>query len=376
LSRDFQLELVDALRRRDHAPVPLPQVAASSDESDSDNEEASPAALMAQLSSRNMYCELFSYERLVADNKTCKIWLGVSSKLLRWLFKHLDAHRKTKHARRDVVSLLLAMRRHQSFRELAHLLDVPLSSFSDRIKSAARRLAKRFNALKTVQFLSLEKLYDAVLARPDTFPSWLGKRAWLFIDGTSLVTWEPKNGSLSRAFYVHYKHHHGLRWTVVCDARGRAVFISPLDDGSIDDAHVWSKVRIGVRIDEHYSQDACEAFAAPEADCDFEQKLCVGADKGYTTLDSGRSFRLVITGSGLREVKKGGRHRGDVTFSNDMAPGRSVSERFFARVKNRHQILEHYDCTASQIDRDMLDHFIVIAASIVNYEIDKYDLAL
>jgi hypothetical protein len=110
------------------------------------------------------------------------------------------------------------------------------------------------------------------------------------------------------------------------------------------------------------------------ADAPFLRQICVGADKGYASLNSGAHFRLVVTASGEKEASKHGRQRGDVTFSNKIARGRAVVERVFAHLKHRHGILALYECPATLVDGAFLDKLVLIAATLLNRKIDRREL--
>lgn len=336
---------------------------------------------IATISTDRLSASLFDYERLVDDVSICRTLLGVDPDELVFVAQQLALVGVTRHrnrAKQDAVCLLAGMRRAFSFNELSKLLGFKhYSKLTRRIKDAGARLSRRFIANEQpvghVKLVSLEELLDIVKANSKRFDgeAWLGSVPFIFIDGSSLETDEPKGGDLSRLTYVIYKGHHGYRWTCVCAANGRVLMITRLEEGSLDDAKVWQRAKVAETLEMTYPQQVRAAFAQPLPGKDFERQLCVGADKGYYGVNSGAACKVVVTASGLKEAKAQGKKQGQgVIFSSKIARARAVVERVFGFLKRRHEILRYYDCPASNVDTDMLDNMIMIGCVLLNRRIE------
>jgi hypothetical protein len=268
------------------------------------------------VASYDLTSDLFTFERLSGDDALCTMLLGVGSDSLKFVVRVLR-NIKYKHAEQDSVYVLAVMRRQFTFSQLKRLLDVKKTTFRRRFKRCAHVLAAELRRLKIVKLLPLEELLAAVKAREGTFPDWLGNMAWAFIDGTSLETHKPYSAKLQRAMYVTYKRHHALRWTAVCDARGRIMIVTPVEIGEIDDAHVFEKAQISEQLDQFYTADDVAAFAEPVDGAPFERSLCLGADKGCWARKSGAASSC----SSPRRARRRRRRVGRVSLARSTSTG-------------------------------------------------------
>lgn len=328
--------------------------------------------------------EMFEYVRLIESPDLCKVVLGVDVDELEFIVEQLMLA-KYKKPRRDAVLLLAAMRRAFSFNELQVLMGVSDRNVSRRVKRCALALAERFRSEGCdvngkVGFISLETLLGHVQARADVFDGWLGQMAWIFVDGTSLQTYEPEGGDMSRAMHVPYKKHHALRWTCLCASNGRVLHVTPVEVGSLDDNSVWLKSNLAGELNTRYAPEVAAFGVATNTDDAKDpflvRRLCVGADKGYRGLDSSETFKIVCTASGEKEPNEKGKKLGTVFFSDKIARGRSVVERVFAHLKRRHGIIEFYDCPTANIDGNMLNNMILVACTLLNRKIEMKQLKI
>lgn len=323
--------------------------------------------------------QVFSYERLTADTDLCATILGVASDELVFVDEQLRLAGSTT-SQRDAVLLLAFMRRSFSMNELGKLINRSATVVFKCVHRAAKLLHMHFQSSAEFEgkllFPTLEALSDAVKQRPGAFPDWTIEMPWLFVDGTSLETNEPLSGVQARDLYVYYKKHSAFRWTCLCDASGRVVFVTKCEIGAINDTNVWKAEKITDVLEKAYPPAAAKNIAAPVEGVPFQRQLCVGADQGYSTLDSGKTFRLVVTASGEKETKKKGLKPGDVTFCTTLARARSVVERVFGALKRRHGILDFYDCPTTLVDSVFLDQLILIAVTLLNRRLAVGELKL
>ena len=159
------------------------------------------------------------------------------------------------------------------------------------------------------------------------------EHAWLLIDGSSIPCYKPSNGLLHQLMWVPYKHHCALRFTLVCTPQPKAVLLTDLDIGSLDDKTIVKSAKLIERLEQQYSEEQWRSFHLPAKSrserSPAECTLMLAADKGYFSCNSGKHVRFCITDSGQKEAKMQGLQPGDVMFSSRIAPLRSAVERFF-----------------------------------------------
>lgn len=320
---------------------------------------------------------MYDYGRLQESNVVCRMLLGVASDELRFV-RDLLRLAGSSDSERQAVNVLTVMSRNFSMRDQAELSGQNRETFRLSAHGGLEMVCTLIadptrNVEGAVKWLSEDELRKRVAARKHLFEEWARDRAWIFVDGTSLVLNEARTATVSREFFVTYKGHHAVRYTALVAADSTVLYITPVRPGVIDDARVWRDSKLASKIDAAYTPvaDAVQVSTQP-----FPQRVAVGADKGYGTLDSGERFRLVVTATGEKEAKKGGKKKGDVTFSAKIAKARSVVERVFAHLKRRHGILNDYDTPVSNVDCAFLDRVVLLGCTLLNRKIAQNELKL
>jgi len=196
----------------------------------------------------------------------------------------------------------------------------------------------------------------------------------LAVDGTSTVTFDSRNHRQKRKIYVHYKGHCGWRWTIVVSMTGRILYISRMRPGKITDEEVMELDKILSKINDAYPRSDVEielsAGDGSSGEDALLRELVLLADKGYkrVVVPKDCHVRLVCTASGEKELVTEGTSPKGATFSNRIAPLRSVVERVFGMLKSRHGLLANVPHSLWNADVTHMDNLLYVACCALNFE--------
>ena len=208
---------------------------------------------------------MYDYRRLVEKDELCRTLLGVDSEelvLLRDQLVLCGAKDPEGHA----VTVLSAMARSFSFRDQASVSGQTRETFRRHAHEGLKMLATRFadsseEVEGAVRFMSEEELRERVQAREELFEKWARDRAWMFVDGTSLVVADARAAKMSREFYVTYKGH-AVRYTILVAADGTVLCITPAREGGWEGGEWGGWKKCQKRAHVAWQQHSCAPSSA------------------------------------------------------------------------------------------------------------------
>lgn len=116
------------------------------------------------------------------------------------------------------------------------------------------------------------------------------------IDGTSLPIRQPSNHRGSRATYVSYKKHNAYRYFIVTTLNGEIVYLSQFAPGRATDSKMYEESTLKRDLEKHYDIESILSEG-------ITRGFALGGDKGYATCKPPSGWELLITKSGINELR-------------------------------------------------------------------------
>lgn len=319
-----------------------------------------------------LWREALSLRRLRQNKDILSVITGlVNASTIDWLSSHLSGRSRLRNYSRDmrVILVLLELRAVASRSGIASLFRMDKSNLTKMNRNTVQHLVDSIRATPEdcIHFVSAEKLHRDMINVDHRVNNLFRGELMLAIDGTSLQTYNSQNPDYHRMIWVHYKHHSAWRWSCICSASGRILWISPLYLGKLTDEEVYKIYEVEDVITNAYDWAAVNT---PLRNGE-QRNVILCADQGYKNLNKPKKFKLIVTASGEKAFKKE-RKAGDVDegpeFSNLIAAVRSVIERVFGALKRRHPLLAFYEGSLKGKHIMYMNNLIYLACTMLNKE--------
>lgn len=237
-----------------------------------------------------------------------------------------------------VIWLLMYLWSSDSFETLQrHLTET--SSYTGTSSALANLLRRTARSLADcmAQNVSLPSLEELRKQNCNTGMEKYANELFVILDGTSLPIRTPGTDHFHKRTYVVYKAHHAYRYFVAVAASGLILFVSGVDEGSMNDTEQYSQSTLPADLEKNYPTSSMAAG----------EKMCLVGDKGYIYCIPPAGFDLLCTKSGEAELRFSADGQNSVPatgdpgllgtfvrrFETEVAVPRAVVERTISLVK-------------------------------------------
>lgn len=275
-----------------------------------------------------------------------------------------------------VLWLMFFLNSNSSFTSLhTHLIETgtntgQLSSLTKLLRNTAKMLAAALQPTLSLPTLDTWRENNKNTGM-EAYPNDL----FLILDGTSLPIRRPKTNEMAKDMYVVYKGHHAWRYFIAVLSSGKIVFLSDLERGCISDAEAYNNSNLRTLLGEMFSGIELDAL----------EKLTLVGDKGYIYIIPPEGWDLLITKTGLAELRssKDGQtsqpSSGDPgetglfvrRFETEVAVPRAVVERTISLVKKWPRLSS--PCSNYKQGDLFLRNLVFIACYLANLTIEKLE---
>lgn len=356
--------LVDTEELPRHQPMPIPP-------------PRSTAEVLSSASSSELYREALSWSRLRKDRALFTMWTGLRyPETVEWLVSlygerphdKVDAHTRVLH-------VIFELRDFFSLHQLSALFGGDHSNLRKLNNTTSERLVEALSKIKAVGFPPLPVLQKHCEMVAEKTPEELRGDLFFIADGSSMLVPASLTPSVKKLFYVHYKKHDAARFQLMCDAAGHICALSLLKPGKINDDEAFQKMRGDSLINEAYDFEKVEVKKRSNSGVRRRARLLL--DMGYRAIKRAGKTILMVTQSGKKEIEKEGEEENpDVEFSPKIAKLRSVVERVFAALKQRHPLLAKLRSSCKTRDWKRLNDLLYIACAMLNREREIGDFCI
>jgi hypothetical protein len=212
--------------------------------------------------------------------------------------------------------------------------------------------------LKLKHFIRLPSIDEWAESRSEELKQHFPNVLPLSVDATKLPIMQPGDSAASRASWNHKSGCNSLRWFLLVLPNGRIVWVSPVVDGSANDATMYENSSFPLQASEYYSGLDLGSY-----------KLAIFADKGYRTSTAPSNFTLYLTQSAAKSADRDDpdwsrRIDKSVILDTGVCAHRFVVERVFGQLKSKWARLTSGKVLRSQ--RDFIQNAVVVVCVLHN----------